>query len=221
MQNAIIFDMDGTLFKTHLILEGALEQTFDKLRAELLWEGETPLEKYKEIMGVPLAVVWETLCPHHSLVIRERSNEWFQQFLVLQINAGQGDLYEGVFDTLQQLSIDLPIYIASNGQPAYLQAIVTHYDLNRWVKKTYSIEQIASRDKSSLVQKIIEENNVAGGFVIGDRLSDFQAAKENGLQSIGVRFDFAQQQELETADFVVEQFTSILPIIKGKMPSIV
>ncbi|MEG0385120.1 MAG: HAD hydrolase-like protein [Solibacillus sp.] len=216
MQNAVIFDMDGTLFQTHLILEGALEQTFEKLRDELLWEGPTPLEKYKEIMGVPLEVVWETLCPQHSFIIRERSNEWFQQFLVQQIQEGRGGLYEGVIETLQQLSKDYPIYIASNGQPAYLQAIVTHYELDRWIKKVYSIEQIASRDKSLLVHKVIEENNVANGFVIGDRLSDFQAAKDNHLQSIGVRFDFAQQQELETADFVVEQFSAILAIIKSK-----
>ncbi|MEK4425607.1 HAD hydrolase-like protein [Solibacillus sp. FSL K6-1523] len=217
MQNAIIFDMDGTLFQTHLILEGALEQTFEKLRAESLWVDSTPIEKYKEIMGVPLAVVWETLCPQHSFVIRERSNEWFQQFLVQQIEAGRGGLYEGVTETLQQLSEDLPIFIASNGQPAYLQAIVTHYGLDRWIKKVYSIEQIASRDKSLLVHKVIEENKLVRGYVIGDRLSDFQAAKDNNLQSIGVRFDFAQQQELETADFVVDQFSAVLPIIKEEI----
>lgn len=219
MQNAVIFDMDGTLFQTHLILEGALEQTFEKLRDELLWEGATPLEQYQEIMGVPLAVVWETLCPQHSLEVRERSNEWFQQFLVQQIHEGHGALYEGVIETLQQLAKDLPVYIASNGETIYLQAIVGYYALDRWVRETYSIEQIASRDKSLLVQKIIEENHVASGFVIGDRLSDFQAAKENGLQSIGVRFDFAQEQELKTANFVVDQFDEILPIIQEEMPS--
>ena len=219
MQNAVIFDMDGTLFQTHLILAGALEQTFDKLRDESLWEGATPLEQYQEIMGVPLAVVWETLCPQHSLEVRERSNDWFQHFLIEQIHAGHGALYEGVVETLQQLAKDLPIYIASNGETAYLQAIVGYYALGRWVRATYSIEQIASRDKSLLVQKIIEENSVANGFVIGDRLSDFQAAQQNGLKSIGVRFDFAQEQELQTANFVVEQFAEIFPIIQDKILS--
>lgn len=32
MNSAVIFDMDGTLFQTNLILEAALEATFEQLR---------------------------------------------------------------------------------------------------------------------------------------------------------------------------------------------
>ncbi len=77
MGKAIIFDMDGTLFQTNLILEPALEETFDVLRKENLWDTKTPIEQYREIMGVPLPVVWKTLCPNHSLEIRVKSNEIF------------------------------------------------------------------------------------------------------------------------------------------------
>lgn len=45
-----IFDMDGTLFQTNLILTPALEETFQMLRDKGLWEGETPLERYEAIM---------------------------------------------------------------------------------------------------------------------------------------------------------------------------
>lgn len=38
MSRAIIFEMDGTLFQTNLILEPALEVTFDVLRKENLWD---------------------------------------------------------------------------------------------------------------------------------------------------------------------------------------
>lgn len=34
MKHAVIFDMDGTLFRTDLILELALDETFDHLRSE-------------------------------------------------------------------------------------------------------------------------------------------------------------------------------------------
>lgn len=45
MSKAIIFDMDGTLFQTNLILEPALEETFDVLRN--LWDTKTPIEQYR------------------------------------------------------------------------------------------------------------------------------------------------------------------------------
>ncbi len=65
MLRSIIFDMDGTLFQTDTILELALDETFEHLCSMNKWEGATPIDKYREIMGVPLPKVWETkrYCP--------------------------------------------------------------------------------------------------------------------------------------------------------------
>ncbi|TSI06226.1 HAD hydrolase-like protein [Lysinibacillus sp. BW-2-10] len=213
MTQAIIFDMDGTLFQTNLILEPALEATFNKLRSKNLWKGATPIEQYREIMGVPLPTVWETLCPMHSSEIRNQSNKWFQQELIVQIKSGNGALYHEVEETLKLLAMKYPLYIASNGEMAYLQAIIEQYQLNRFIQKVYSIECISSNNKSDLVQWIIKENHITRGYVIGDRSSDLQAAKDNQLTSIGVRFDFAQESELELANYVVTSFKEILTIV--------
>lgn len=213
MTEAIIFDMDGTLFQTDLILEPALETTFEILRKEKQWVGKTPVEKYREIMGVPLPVVWETLCPNHSLEIREKSNEIFQQQLIIQIRENKGALYDGVEETLTLLSERYPLFIASNGQIEYLQAIIEEYKLHRFIQHTYSIQVIPSGNKSELVQLVKTENQIQGVFVVGDRASDIQAAKDNNLTAIGVRFDFAQENELQYADYVVDSFQDILQVI--------
>lgn len=212
MNKAFIFDMDGTLFQTNLILEPALDATFDVLRSKGLWQGETPIEKYREIMGVPLPVVWETLCPMHSEEIREESNVLFHVKLIEQIRNRKGSLYPHAEQTLAALSENYPLYIASNGQVDYLQAIVETYHLGRFIKGTYSIQSIASGHKSDLVKKVIIENGVQDGAVVGDRSSDIQAAHDNQLLSIGVRFDFAQDNELEKADIVIEDLTALLNI---------
>lgn len=213
MQTAIIFDMDGTLFQTNLILESALKQTFEYLRENGLWSGDTPIEQYRQIMGVPLNVVWETLCPNHSNEVREQSNDHFQLALIEQIQRGNGALYPDVLPTLQKLSEHYPLYIASNGQTAYLQAIVAQYRLDRWIKGIYSIDCIDTNNKSSLVQHIMEEQQINSGYVIGDRASDINAAIDNNLTSIAVNFDFAQLAEIIKAHFIVEQFIHILDII--------
>ena len=216
MQTAIIFDMDGTLFQTNLILEPSLEQTFDHLRKSGLWSGVTPIEQYRQIMGVPLDVVWETLCPSHSIEIRKQSNEHFQLALIEQIQRGNGALYSGVLTTLQKLSERYPLYIASNGQTAYLQSIVAHYHLDRWIKAVYSIDCIETNNKSSLVQHIIKEQQINSGYVVGDRASDIHAAIDNNLTAIAVNFDFAQLDEIRNAHFVVEQFSTIFHIIDSQ-----
>ena len=216
MNSAVIFDMDGTLFQTNLILEPALEATFEQLRKNGRWAGITPIEKYREIMGVPLPVVWETLCPEHTPQMREQSNQLFQLALIEQIKMGNGALYEGVKCTLMKLAKTQPLFIASNGQTDYLRAIAETYNLTKWIKGIYSIDVITSGNKSELVATVLKENDIQNGFVVGDRSSDIQAALDNHLISIGVRFDFSQEKELEKADYVVNRFDEISAIIESE-----
>lgn len=209
-----IFDMDGTLFQTNLILAPALEETFQMLRDKGLWEGETPLELYEAIMGVPLPEVWRTLCPLHTELQHQVSNDFFQHVLIRCIQNRQGALYDGVEDVLSKLSKVDPLFIASNGQTAYLQAIVDTYQLQRYFQAVYSIDVESSGNKADLVARIIREQQLEEGAVIGDRLSDFEAAHKNHFKAIGVAFDFAQQQELHMADEVVTDFKALSFLLK-------
>lgn len=214
MEKAVIFDMDGTLFRTEQILEGALEVTFNRLRNRGQWDGETPLEQYRRIMGVPLPVVWETLLPAHDEVIRQDADQFFLNALIEQIQNGNGALYEGVVPLFERLTADGHlVLIASNGLVPYLEAIVTHYGLQRWVKQTYSIEHIETLHKSDLVARIVAEHAVTAGVVVGDRLSDIEAAQANGLRAIGCRFTFSQEDELRRADAIVNHLDEVGPLV--------
>ncbi len=95
MKHAVIFDMDGTLFRTDLILELALNETFDYLRQNGEWTGSTPIDEYRNIMGVPLPVVWETLLSKQTVEIREAADAYFLRRLIKNIQNGNGALYTG------------------------------------------------------------------------------------------------------------------------------
>lgn len=216
MLQAIIFDMDGTLFQTNLVLEQSLEDTFQHLATLGEWEGETPIETYRDIMGVPLPVVWETLLPIHSNKIRKQADAYFLDRLIENISEGKGALYPNAIHVLEQLKArQLDIYIASNGLKKYLQAIVDYYELNRWISETCSIEDIHSGNKTDLVKSIVKRNGLTQAAVVGDRLSDFEAARGNQLLSIGCRFDFSKEEELQQADYIVNDLEDILLLLKG------
>jgi methylthioadenosine nucleosidase (EC 3.2.2.16) len=212
---AMIFDMDGTLFQTDKILELALDDTF-KLLAEMnVWDKEnpTPIDTYRRIMGVPLPVVWATLLPSHSQEIRGEANLIFHEKLIDNIHKGNGALYPSVTDVLAFLKKEnLDVYIASNGQTPYLKAIMEQYGLHQWVTEVFSIDQIESMDKTELVGEIVRKYSIKHGAVVGDRLSDIIAAKGNGLMAIGCRFDFAQEEELEQADMVINSLEELKKI---------
>lgn len=214
MLQSLIFDMDGTLFQTDKILELSLDDTFNHLRSLNMWDTETPIEQYREIMGVPLPKVWEVLMPNHSTEVREQTDTYFLERLVENIRSGKGDLYPNVQEVFNYLKANnCSIYIASNGLTEYLEAIVRYYHLDNWVSETFSIQQIQSLDKGDLVGSIIKKYGIKKAAVVGDRLSDINAAKDNGLISIGCNFDFAQEHELAQADLVIDDLIELITIL--------
>jgi len=219
MLKSLIFDMDGTLFQTDKILELSLDDTFNHLRSLNLWDANTPIDKYREIMGVPLPKVWEALLPNHSNEVRKQTDDYFLERLIENISSGKGALYPNVKEIFSYLKENnYSIYIASNGLVEYLQAIVSYYHLDNWVSETFSIQQIQTLDKGDLVKKIIKKYGITNAAVVGDRLSDINAAKDNGLIAIGCNFDFAQENELAQADFVIDdliELKTILPKIEN------
>ncbi len=214
MSTSVIFDMDGTLFQTDTILENALEDTFQHLRSLQKWHTETPLAQYRDIMGVPLPQVWETLLPGHTSEERSYTDAYFLERLIENIRSGKGALYPHTWEVLRFLKEQgHSIFVASNGLIEYLHAIVHYYALDTWVTETFSIQHIDSASKSDLVRVIIEKYNITGAAVVGDRLSDIQAATDNGLTAIGCRFDFAQEAELVQADIVIRDLLELTDII--------
>ncbi|WP_100333970.1 HAD hydrolase-like protein [Bacillus alkalisoli] len=214
MLQSMIFDMDGTLFQTDKILELSLDETFKYLRSLDLWDTITPIETYREIMGIPLPKVWETLLPNHSVEVRNQTDLYFLERLIENIKSGKGALYpnvKAIFDYLVENNIS--IFIASNGLVPYLQTIVNYYHLEEWVTETFSIQQIESLNKGDLVRKIINKYDIKNAAVVGDRLSDINAAKDNGLIAIGCNFDFAQEEELAQADYVIENLMELKTLL--------
>ena len=214
MSQSLIFDMDGTLFQTDKILELSLEDTFNHLRLLNKWDTGTPIDKYRQIMGVPLPMVWETLLPNHSNEVREQTDAYFLDRLIENIRNGKGALYPNVNEVFSYLKENnCSIYIASNGLTEYLKAIVSYYNLDNWVTEIFSIQQIESLNKTDLVRSIIKKYEITNGAVVGDRISDINAAKDNGLVSIGCNFDFAQEEELSQADIIIDDLIELKTIL--------
>ncbi|MED3385046.1 HAD hydrolase-like protein [Bacillus subtilis] len=216
MAQSLIFDMDGTLFQTDHILELSLEDAFVFLRSLGKWDTVTPIQKYREIMGVPLPEVWKVLLPNHSNEIREKMDAYFLERLIANINQGKGALYPHVEEIFSYLrDNNYSIFIASNGLIEYLKAIVSFYQLDRWVTETFSIQQIHTLNKGDLVNTILKKYGIQQAAVVGDRLSDINAAKDNGLLAIGCHFDFAQEEELAQADFVIHDLIELKTLLPG------
>ncbi len=85
--------------------------------------------------------------------------------------------------------------------------------MDQWVTETFSIQDIQTLDKGDLVKAIIKKYDIKKATVVGDRLSDIKAAKDNDLIAIGCNFDFAQEDELAQADLVIDNLMELKTVL--------
>ncbi|MHC0551942.1 HAD hydrolase-like protein [Salinicoccus sp. CNSTN-B1] len=215
MKEAIVFDMDGTLFQTHLILEESLSQALNKIDEYGINYINNPVEKYNEIMGVPLEEVWKILLKKPTDENIKVANQTFQESLVGCIRSGKGKLYDDVEETLESIqNKGYTIFVASNGDVTYLEAIYKYYGLQKYIEKIYSINIVETSSKSDLIRHMIKEEAIVPKYIVGDRLSDFTAGKENNIEVIGCKFNFSKDEELAEANYIVESLKDLNHIIK-------
>ncbi len=63
------------------------------------------------------------------------------------------------------------------------------------------------------MKTIIEKYDIKNAAVVGDRLSDINAAKDNDLIAIGCNFDFAREDEPSQANYVIDNLIGLKKVL--------
>lgn len=213
---AIIFDVDGTLFKTETLLLPVYHQTFDALRKEGLHTGPTPPEsRILEGLGKLLAEIWANVLPDADLKTRERADELLLQYEIEGLKKGIGELYPHTEDTLQQLKErGIRLFVASNGLEDYVKEVLRAFQIYDLFEGIYSAGEYQTSSKVELVQILKNKHQVSEAWMVGDRSSDVEAGKENGFDVIGCNYaHFGENSELEGADVLIQSFPQIISLL--------
>lgn len=153
--------------------------------------------------------------PNPSDEVRREADQLLLSYLIEKLKSGHGELNEGVKKTLAELSeMRIPLFIASNGLEAYIDAIVEAEELHSVFQDLYSAGRFGTKSKIELVSKLLNDYEIQYGVFIGDRKGDIVAGNQNGLTTIGCQFGFAHSNELEDADHIVTEFSRVGEIIK-------
>lgn len=209
---AILFDMDGTLLQTEKLSTPAFQRTFQQLRTKGMWDGPTPdEEELVNVLGMTIEQVWEKLLPVASEEAKQAANQLLLENEIKLISERVTDLYPGVKDTMRVLhEKGLALFVASNGQEEYIDALCEEYELKPLLTDLYSAGRFRTHTKNDLVAKLLADYQVKQAVMVGDRHSDVEAGKTNGLFTIGCDFGFSNPGELDGADVVIKSFAQLL-----------
>jgi len=214
---ALLFDLDGTLFETGEFAIPAFIKTFERLQSQGRYSGPIPTaEAIVSTFGMVMDDLWHQLIPDaHPNVLLEAGNILVDEEVAL-LQSGVGNLYEGVVETLRRLKDSgKRLYVASNGGERYVKAVVHYKGLDDLISYAYTAGEFATRRKEELVARILTDIGTKRAIMVGDRQSDVVAGKTNGLPVIGCDFSgFGAVTELSNADYVIRKFTELLDVME-------
>ena len=214
---AMIFDMDGTLFQTETLTVPAYFACFEQLKREGLYRGETPpVERFLGGLGLLLEEIWRRVLPDEPVAVHERANELLLQIQLDMLQKGVGQLYPVVAETLAELHRrGIRLFVASNGLQEYIEGVVAGKGLSPYFEGLYSAGKYSTRSKVELVRLLLDRHRLQSAWMVGDRSSDVEAGKRNGLLVVGCNYaGFGQAGELDGADRLIESFGELLSLMK-------
>ncbi|QJD81739.1 HAD family hydrolase [Cohnella herbarum] len=216
LPQAAIFDLDGTLFQTETLLETVHRQVFETLREEGLYDKPLPsIDLLLGSLGMLLSDIWFKVMPDGSPEAHERANALLLQYEMEHLAAGRGQLYPGVVEALQQLrDRGIRLFIASNGLEEYVKGVPALRGIGDLFEGMYSAGEFSTASKVDLVRKLMDTFDIESGWMVGDRSSDVEAGKRNGLLVVGCDYaGFRRQGELDGSDAIIRSFPEILKLL--------
>ncbi len=211
MTKLVIFDMDGTLFKTDTIEAAAMN-------AALVENGFKPRseDEILSLIGPSANDVCRALLGNVDAVVRDKFISDVTRCEIAEI-ASSGELYNGVFEMLSRLKDKgYTLCICSNGLKDYIDAILGKFRL----RALFDMVHFYTEDITKVEGVgIIKERFGAKTFVlVGDRLQDIKAAAINGGVSIGVTYGYGKG-EVQAADYVAENINEVEKIMDSYFES--
>lgn len=212
---AMIFDMDGTLFKTETLIIPVFHRVFDALREEGLYSEETPPEELiLGCLGMLLEDIWKKVLPNHSEVVHQRANDLLLEFELIGLEEYVTELYPQVQSTLEELSKrGVRLFVASNGLEHYVKEVAKAHHIFPLFEALYSAGEFQTASKVDLVKLLLDKYQVTSAWMVGDRSSDVEAGKKNGQVVIGCAYaGFGEGTELAGADVLITHFNELISL---------
>lgn len=205
--NAIIFDMDGTMWDTTAAILPVWNEVLRKYPKETSKQiSKAEMDSY---MGKTLEQIAQLSLPELDI---KRSVEILSECCKTECKylEEQGAIiYPKLIETLKELKDEYTLLIVSNCQDGYIQSFLTYYKL--W--DVFSDIEFAGRTgktKGENIKLIIERNNIDKAVYVGDTQSDFDAAKFAGVDFIFAEYGFGNAENYK---YSIKEFSDLTSVV--------
>lgn len=214
MKKYLLFDLDGTLTNTG---EGIMKSAQYALDAFGI-HGE-PEEKLRRFVGPPLHesfMGFYGLSPEEAVRAVEKYRERYREKGVFE-----SPLYEGIDALLQSLrDAGAVLCVATSKPQVFAEQILNLRGVRDFFTVVVGANLDGTRtDKAEVITEVLRQLGASPeeALMIGDRRQDIAGARACGVESVGVEYGFAEENELQNAgaDYVVPSVAALEELCKG------
>jgi phosphoglycolate phosphatase len=206
----VLLDLDGTLTNPYEGIATSIRHAAQRMGVappsgdDLRWAiGPSPRQTFARLLNTADAGQIEKALT----LYRERYSA---------IGLFENSVYPGVQDMLASLNAaGCRLILATSKPTVYARKIIEHFDLAKYFAAVYGSELNGSlENKPDLIRFILNAESLSPRTpaMVGDRIHDIVAAKENAVCAVGVTWGFGPRRELEEsgADMICDSPDQLL-----------
>lgn len=196
-----LFDLDGTLTDPKEGITKCFYYALEKM-------GTTPpeLPELERYIGPPLL---KSFCEYFTEEEAKKAVEYYRE-RYRTTGIFENGVYPGVEEMLKAArKAGKKTALATSKPQHFAQIIMDHYGLSQYIDVLVGARSDV-QTKADVIRQVFAEAGLEDAdkkhvIMVGDRLHDIEGAKECGIDSLGVRFGYAKENELEEAgaDYIV------------------
>jgi dTMP kinase len=191
--DAVIFDLDGTLTRSEDGILASLRYALEQMCVAPLPDGEL-----RRFIGPPLRDSFRDMAGFTQEQANEAVGHYVSHF------DREGVFLYGVFPTIRPLLTILKkhnvyLAVATSKPVSRTMRLMKHYHMDRYFDCVIGeLSNEAQIGKAALIRRALPKR-CRRAVMVGDRKFDIEGAKANGIDSVGVRYGYAAEGELEAA----------------------
>lgn len=206
----IIFDLDGTLLNTDLLIHESFEHVFKQYKPDY----QLTKEEHLSFLGPPLMESFQRYFPKEMVdelveCYREHNHSHHSEFVTI---------YPTVIETLKYLKekgYSLGIVTTKYSEAAKIGLDL--FDITQYFDVIIGGEMVEnSKPHPEGIYKVMEKTGRKKGVMIGDNTSDILSGKNANIYTIGVRWTPKGTKHIEALhpDLMINQMNEIIEFIE-------
>lgn len=192
--DSIIFDVDGTIWDS---TQSVADSWNKAIREHSDLDLTLDPVSLSRVFGKTMTEIADALFPALDTEARMKLLDACYAEENRYLEDHPGLLYDGVAETIRNLSLRYPLYIVSNCQCGYIEVMLKTSGLAPYIKDHLCFGETL-RPKGETIRMLMEKNGLKSPVYVGDTQGDADACKTAGIPFIFAEYGFGDVPDAAT-----------------------